>query len=352
MFGFFFHPGPVRNFAEAKKADAGALPALLRRHAGRRRLPRALRLRGAASCRSPTGRRDIEATLEAAAPAPCAARLARIEGDGGAWLGCAAFRPGPPVDGRAATQNGSRSALPPGRRLPGRARGGLRDPDRRGNRVLGRQPLRHLALGAAGRLRDRVRLLRAAPHAAWDGSCRSEASRRRAERPAGDEAVSSMKIDPIERTNLALSRGRGRRLLVAACRRAFALEPRVRRAARGRELPRPAPLGASSCSAAIRRRRRLAGPLRAALRAARDRDRRGARASARIRVGLLRRALADHAGRDASRPGARGRRSIRARRRWRPTTRAGSAGTLAARASASRVGRGLSARCCSSRSST
>jgi glutamate-1-semialdehyde 2,1-aminomutase len=24
MFGFFFHPGPVRNFADAKKADAGA----------------------------------------------------------------------------------------------------------------------------------------------------------------------------------------------------------------------------------------------------------------------------------------------------------------------------------------
>ena len=24
MFGFFFHPGPVRNFADAKKADAAA----------------------------------------------------------------------------------------------------------------------------------------------------------------------------------------------------------------------------------------------------------------------------------------------------------------------------------------
>ena len=70
LFGFFFHPGPVENFADASQADAAALPALLRRHA---------RARASTCAPSPFEcgfvslahrRRDVEATLEAAAPRP------------------------------------------------------------------------------------------------------------------------------------------------------------------------------------------------------------------------------------------------------------------------------------------
>ena len=46
MFGFFFHPGPVRSFEDAKKSHGARFRALLRRDAGARRLPGAVGLRG------------------------------------------------------------------------------------------------------------------------------------------------------------------------------------------------------------------------------------------------------------------------------------------------------------------
>ena len=46
MVGLFFHPGPVRCYAEARQTDTDDVPALLPGHARRGHLPRPLRLRG------------------------------------------------------------------------------------------------------------------------------------------------------------------------------------------------------------------------------------------------------------------------------------------------------------------
>ena len=54
IFGFFFHPGPVENFADAQPRRRGALPALLRRHARRTASTSRRPPSSAASSRSPT----------------------------------------------------------------------------------------------------------------------------------------------------------------------------------------------------------------------------------------------------------------------------------------------------------
>ena len=66
MFGLFFTPpAPVTNYREVMASDVAPLPAVLPRHAGRRRLPRALAFE-AGFVSAAHGEAEIEATIEAA----------------------------------------------------------------------------------------------------------------------------------------------------------------------------------------------------------------------------------------------------------------------------------------------
>ena len=92
MFGFFFHAGPVRDFADAQEGRRRALPHLLRGDARRGHLPGALALRGGLRLAGapPGGRRGDAATRRARRSRRW---RGRVEARGGAWLACAPFRP-------------------------------------------------------------------------------------------------------------------------------------------------------------------------------------------------------------------------------------------------------------------
>ena len=242
MFGFFFHPGPVRSFDDAKKSNAARFRRFFHAmlEAGVYLAPVGLR-GGLRLARPPPAgaRRHARGRPRAPSERPPGPRFSgpsRIEGPGGSASFRAPFRRESPGE----TDEQQADDAPPGTGLPGGDGSGLRHPDRDRDRLVRRQQARH-------RLRSGSSSASAsASRPASSASCGCAAWWRRTRECGRDPKNQKMTpaIGPSKTGNETSSRGH----VDPGC--GDELEPRVLRG-------RPARSASRSCRRASRRASRV-----------------------------------------------------------------------------------------------